>query len=273
MATTPVEYLENPRRSARAQVSCTASVASVAGKFEAATEDIGAHGCRILSPRLVRRGEPVQLVLSHPGLDARLRTNGRIAWTNEAAPWRLGIAFDEAMHAESTRWFSELLSAAALSTSQRVPDRIPLLAAVYLGAPPRFILDVSSLEMSVLREIGTGASIAELMAQLPGRRSVKERALFSLLAHRLLTLSRGASVHPNAWSAVFGPHDPVRPQQVDAQGEARRSATPRDRPGAAPGFPRSSVMAARAPGGPEAGRGRWSPLVVPMVPPERWSGG
>lgn len=271
MATPPVEYLENHRRSARAQAGCSAGVASVAGEFEATTEDIGAHGCRILAPRLVRTGEPVQLVLSHPGLLSPLRTSGTIAWTTEATPWRLGIAFDRARHAESSRWFSQMVSVATLSTSQRVPDRIPLLAAVYLGAPPRFILDVTSLEMTVLREIGTGASIAEIMARLPGQRSLKERALFSLLAQRLLTLSRGASVHPNAWSAVLGPHDPVRPQQVVARGEAGRPATPRDRPSAAPGFPRSGMIAARAPGGPEAGRARWSPLVVPMLPPERWS--
>src|SRR5512144_1911904 len=100
------DTIRNPRRSLRAQVACSATLTAAGGAFEARTEDVGAYGCRMVSPRLVRKGEPVQLELAHALLPERLRVSGRIVWTTDAAPWRLGIAFDEAGHAESARWFT-----------------------------------------------------------------------------------------------------------------------------------------------------------------------
>ena len=245
MATT-IDFLKNPRRSTRVQASCSASVTSAVGAFEVATEDISAHGCRIVAPRLVRKGEPINLVLTAPGIKAPLKVNGTVAWTSIAAPWRMGISFDERNHPESTRWFSQLLSTAGLTRPERAPDRVPLQATVYLGAPPRFVLDVTPAEMALLEEIGTGTTVLELVSKFPEQRAIRERALFSLLAQRLATLTRGVSVHPNAWGPVFG-----------AQGATVR--------------PRTAERREAAAAGREPGAARGTPIFVPMIPPAAWS--
>jgi hypothetical protein len=247
MATT-IDFLKNPRRATRVQASCSASVTSAVGAFEAATEDISALGCRIVAPRLVRKGEPINLVLTAPGIKAPLKVNGTVAWTTSAAPWRMGIAFDERNHPESTRWFSQLLSAAGLTRPERAPDRIPLQATVYLCAPPRFVLDVTPAEMALLEEIGTGTTVLELVSKLPEQRAIMERALFSLLAQRLATLSRGVSVHPNAWGAVLGGREAVVGPRAVEQRDTARTAAVR-----------------------ESGAARGTPIVVPMIPPTAWS--
>jgi hypothetical protein len=270
MATLAPKCLKNPRRSPRAQARCSASIAAAAGKFEATTEDISAHGCRVVSARLVRKGEPIHLVLTYPALEAPLRVTGRVVWTTEAAPWRLGIAFDEATHAESSRWFSQLVSSGGFATPQRVPDRIPFLAVVYLGAPPRFVLDVTSEEMAVLREIRAGVSVADLVARFPGQQPLVERALFSLLAQRLVTLVRGVSVHPNAWSHVFAPQEFLQRQLVAARRPVKRSSPPVTRVPAVV-LAHSGPIAAGAAAAQQAGGTGCSPVFLAMVPPERWT--
>lgn len=267
MAPRTADYVKNPRRSPRAQASCLASITAAAGRFEGTTEDLNGYGCRLVSPRLVRKGEPIQLVLSHPLMTSKLRTNGRVVWTTNASPWRLGVSFDEASRADSERWFSQLLTAGEFSRSTKVPDRIPLATVVYLGSPPRYVFDVTSEELAVLQTIGAGMTIFDLLAAFPEQRSMVERALFSLLAQRLATLSRGISVHPNAWKHVF----PTRPSRLPAW--PHRDRTPAVVPAATrvpPGRLRTSPSAARASTAPSAGDAAWSPLFLAMIPPEHW---
>jgi hypothetical protein len=212
------EFIENPRRTPRAPARCRVGVVAAGGAFEAATEDLGAHGCRLASPQLVRKGEPVQLALEHGGVRRPLRVHASIAWTSETSPWRLGVAFDRAAHAESGRWFSSLLAAVpGLGTERRVPERIAADARVYLGAPPRRVVDLSRAEADLLRAIGPGRSVVDLRgADLDGWQA-RCHVLFSLLAQRHATLARGTSVHPDAWRPILG----AAPAPPDA---ARRTA-------------------------------------------------
>lgn len=198
------EFLQNPRRSARAPARCTTSVVSAHGSFEATTEDIGGHGCQLVSPRLVRKGEPVQLVVSHESVKEALHVAGRVAWASDRPPWRLGIAYDESAMAHTRKWFDELLARApGLRAFRRIPDRIGFDAAVYLATPPRFLVDFNADEVALLRSIGSGTSVAELHALLRDRWPQAQRALFSLLAHQHVTLTRGGSVHPDAWKKIL----------------------------------------------------------------------
>ncbi len=120
------EFVQNPRRAHRAPARCLTSVVSAQGAFDATTEDVGGHGCQLVSPLLVRRGEPVQLVVAHEAVKQPLRVAGRIAWASERPPWRLGIAYDEASHGQSEAWFDELLaSVPGLSTFRRIPIASP----------------------------------------------------------------------------------------------------------------------------------------------------
>ncbi|BDG05837.1 PilZ domain-containing protein [Anaeromyxobacter oryzae] len=201
---TAVAYIENPRRGPRAPARCTTKVICPAGVFEAETEDIGSHGCQLVSPRAVKKGDPVKLTISNSRVPDALRISGRIAWASAQAPWRLGVAFDDEALDDSGRWFDRLVAAfPGLAAVRRIPPRISVDAMVYLGPPPRFVVDFDRHEAAILRAIGSGTSVGELMARLRDDWPPKQRALFSLLAHQHLTLARGGSVHPESWKRIL----------------------------------------------------------------------
>jgi hypothetical protein len=232
-------------------------VVSAHGTFEATTDDVGGHGCQIVSPRLVRKGEPIQLVVSHECMKDPLRVAGRVAWASDRAPWRLGIAYDETAVPASQAWFDELLAhAPGLTIFRRIPDRIPLDAVVYLATPPRFLVDFTPDEVALLRSLGSGTSVAELRSLLRDRWDEALRALFSLLAHQHLTLARGASVHPDAWRKILS--DAEASLAVEALRRApvpevraapgARTATPAPKPASGvPGWPAPLPRGAGAP--------------------------
>jgi hypothetical protein len=197
-------YIENPRRGPRAPARCTARVLSPSGVLEAATEDLGSHGCQLVAPRPLQKGDPVKLVIANDRLPDALRLSGRVAWASARAPWRLGVAFDADTLEESTRWFERFVAAhPGVPVPRRIPPRIPVDAMLYLGPPPRFVVDFDRHEAAILRAIGTGTSVGELMARLRDDWEPRKRALFSLLARQHLTLARGASVHPHAWKTIL----------------------------------------------------------------------
>lgn len=194
----------NPRRAPRAPARCRAAVVSPHGRFEGDTEDIGSLGCQVVSPQLVRKGDAVQLLITNEKLEEPLQAAGRVAWVSARPPWRAGIAFDDRCLAASARWFDRLISVyPGLSGYRRVPDRIPTDQAVYLGAPPRFLLDFTADEAVLLRAIASGARIDELMARLRDGWPAAQRALFSLIARGAVTLQRGQAVHPDTWKKIL----------------------------------------------------------------------
>jgi hypothetical protein len=198
------EFIQNPRKSPRAPARCHATVVSAHGSFEAMTDDVGGRGCQLISPQLVRKGEPIQLVVSHEAVKDSLRVTGRVAWCSDRAPWRLGVAYDESTLAQTQTWFEGLLAhVPGLAAVRRVPERIPLDTVLYLASTPRFLVDFTPDEVALLRSIGSGISIAEIRALLRDHWPQVQRALFSLLAHQHITLSRGGSVHPDAWRKIL----------------------------------------------------------------------
>jgi hypothetical protein len=198
------EFIVNPRRTPRAPARCRAEVACPHGRFEADTEDIGSMGCQVVSPRAVRKGDALYLVVTNEKVAERLEVSGRVAWVSAQAPWRVGVAFDEGCLERSARWFDRLISAyPGLAGFRKVPDRIPTDATVYLGPPPRFLLDFTSDEALLLRAIASGARIDELMARLRDGWPAAQRALFSLIARQAVTLQRGQAVRPDAWRKIL----------------------------------------------------------------------
>src|SRR5512133_1142306 len=106
------EFIANPRRSPRAPARCRAAVvSSTQGWFEAETEDIGSMGCQLVSPKHVRKGDLVNLVVTNEKVGEPLKVSGRVAWVSPRPPYRVGVAFVEGAHKESARWFDLLLSA------------------------------------------------------------------------------------------------------------------------------------------------------------------
>ncbi len=198
------EFIVNPRRAPRAPARCRTAVVSASGSFEAETEDIGAYGCQVVSPKGVRKGDPVRITIANDKVPNPIQVSGRVAWVSSRFPWRVGIAFDEAVLAETSAWFARLIEAhPGLHTLRRLPERIPLEAVVYLGAPPRFVVDFTDDEAALLRAISSGARIDDLMARFRSRGSAIERALFSLIARSAITLVRGQAVHPSRWKQIL----------------------------------------------------------------------
>lgn len=236
-------YIENSRRAPRTPARCRAKIICPAGVFEAETEDIGSQGCQIVSPRAMRRGEPMKITLAHERLSDVLQVAARVAWASSSAPWRVGVAFEDHEFERCERWFDRLVASfPGLTILRRIPDRIPVDTMVYLGPPPRFLVDFDRHEAAILRAIGSGTSVGELMAQLKDEWPAKQRALFSLLAHQHLTLSRGASVHPDSWKRILAD------LESSLAVEGLRQAPP---PLAAPVYrPPSARMPAASPFGP-----------------------
>lgn len=205
-------YLENPRRAQRVLARCWAAVTSARGAFDAETEDVAAIGCRLSSPRLVRPGEPILLRLYSQGLRDGLRVPASIAWASATSPWRLGIAFDPDARKATEAWFGRLVASGfAASAHHRVPHRIAMRAGVWLGPPPRLVVDLSAEELELARAIGEGTTVAALHARFRDRWTALQPAFFSLLARRLATLQRGVSVHPAAWKELLREPEPAAP--------------------------------------------------------------
>src|SRR5512145_3147773 len=105
------EFILNPRRAPRAPARCRATVLTPAGAFDAETEDIGARGCQVVSPKLVKKGDPVRIAVSADRVASELRMEGKVAWVSARPPWRVGIAFDDAKVHAGEVWFEKLVAA------------------------------------------------------------------------------------------------------------------------------------------------------------------
>jgi PilZ domain len=198
------EFIVNPRRAPRAPARCRAAVVSPAGAFQAETEDVSSRGCQVVSPRLVRKGDALELTLACDKVSDALKAKGKVTWVSEQAPWRVGVAFEDAYVPSAERWFEKLVAATpGLGSFRRVPQKIPVEAMVYLGPPPRFLLDFTAEEASLLRAIASGVRLDELMARLRDSWPSAQRALFSLLARQAVTLARGQAAHPEAWKKIL----------------------------------------------------------------------
>ncbi|HEY6005230.1 MAG TPA: PilZ domain-containing protein, partial [Anaeromyxobacter sp.] len=198
------EFIVNPRRAPRASARCHAAVVSPAGTFDAETEDIGPRGCQVVSPAHVRTGDALEIAVTSDKVPEPLKARGKATWVSEQPPWRVGIAFDDAYVPSAERWFEKLVTATpSIGPFRRVPEKIAVEAMVYLGPPPRFLVDFSAEEAALLRAIASGARLDELMARLRHTWPAMQRALFSLLARQAVTLSRGHAAHPDAWKRIL----------------------------------------------------------------------
>jgi len=198
------DYLVNPRRAPRAPSRCRASVRIPGAAWVTETEDIGPHGCQLVAPNALPRGMAIHLEVSTATVGAPLEVAGKIAWVSSRPPWRLGVAFAEGLLPASTRWYEALVAASpGLASIRRVPDRLPVDAMVFLGPPPRLLVDFMPEEVEVLRHVAGGISVGELRDRLRTTWGVSMRALFGLMARGVVTLSRGSAVHPEAWRQVM----------------------------------------------------------------------
>jgi len=199
------DFVFNPRKAPRAPVRCRAEVAGADGaRWTTETEDVGPRGCQIVAPHRRPVKETLLLVLAAEGVTRTLRVGGKVAWISASEPWRLGVAFAEQDAAVAADWFEALLAKnPALAAYRGVPDRISVDATVFLGPPPRLVMDFTSDEIQILRCIGSGASVGEIRARLKDIWERAQHALFSLIVRRHLVLARGAAVLPGTWKQIL----------------------------------------------------------------------
>jgi hypothetical protein len=198
------EYIVNPRRGPRAPSRCAALVHAPDSAWKAETEDIGPMGCQLVAPSMMGRGLPLTIVFTNPKLPGSLSAEGRVAWGSSRPPWRVGVAFAGSCRPQAERWFAQLVAAfPGMGGFRRVPDRLPVDAMLFLSPPPTFLLDFSTEELEVLRHVASGTTVASLRGRLATSWSASQRAVFSLMARGVVTLSRGAAAHPSTWKKVM----------------------------------------------------------------------
>lgn len=220
-------YIVNPRRAPRASSRCAAHVQAPGAAWETETEDIGPHGCQLVAPTAVARGTVIQITATSERVPGELRVAGRVAWVSSQPPWRVGVAFAEAARPAAQAWFERLVAATpGLGAFRRVPDRLPVDAMIFLGPPPRFMVDFSGDEVEVLSHVAGGVTVADLRRQLEATWPAALRALFSLMARQAVTISRGAAAHPAAWKRVLAEHGATFVVDRPAPRVAAPAATP-----------------------------------------------
>jgi hypothetical protein len=198
------EYIVNPRRAPRAPSRCSAQVQSRDASWTTETEDIGPSGCQLVAPRAVARGLRLTLVFTNPRVPGSLRVEGKVAWVSPQAPWRVGVAFDDYCRAPAEHWFAQLVAAfPGLGSQRRVPERLPVDSMLFLAPPPTLLVDFTAEEVGVLRHVANGTTIASLRDRLVRSWGPSQRAVFSLLARGLVTVTRAAAAHPAAWKKVM----------------------------------------------------------------------
>lgn len=199
------DFVINPRKGPRAPVRCRADVTGTDGsRWTSETEDVGPRGCQIVAPHRRPRGEQLLLLISTEGMSRSLRVAGRIAWVSAAEPWRLGVAYADQDAAVAADWYDALVAKnPALSAYRGVPDRISVEAMLFLGPPPKLVMDFNTDEIQILRCVGSGISVGELRSRLREIWDRAQHALFSLLVRRHLVLARGASVLPATWKPIL----------------------------------------------------------------------
>ena len=209
--------------------------------MNASSEDFGPHGCQLVSPQPFPKGTLLQIDLASQELREVLRVAGTVAWCSPQSPWRLGLAFTAPTRAAATKFFDKLVAARpGLANWRRVPDKLSLDAMVWLAPPPTRVVDFTADELTMIRAVGSGATIYELRARLKDHWSIGQRAFFSLLSSGAITLSRGASAPYQNWLDLL--------DRLEADLAPAAMIPP------APPPPRPAPQAARVPPAPPAPR-------------------
>jgi hypothetical protein len=199
----PDRDLRDPRRSARVPARWAADVRHRFSRWQAETEDLGAEGVQLVSPRLVPPGRELRLLVDVPGLQRTVQGTATVVWARAAAPSRLGVRF--APDREDRGWFESLLAADPnlARAAQRLPGSLPLRSPLFLGEPPRLVVDFTRDELAVLRRLRPGMAVADLLASFGTTPERLAGALFALVSRGQIVLTEGASRGPAAWREVL----------------------------------------------------------------------
>ena len=222
------DFIENPRRFPRVPARLSVGVSTRGEGFQAVTEDLGAGGCLLVTPRPLAQGTALRLAIAE-GRDAGpLSVLGRVAWTRAGARLRAGVAFDERQPGtvDPDACLRRFLASQPGLASRilRAPERLYLDAPLYLLPPPRFIVDLGDEEVDLLRRIDSGTTPRDLIDGRAADAPATVRALFALFEKRVLTLALGSSVPAAHWKPALASLALERPAPAAAAPAAARTA-------------------------------------------------
>lgn len=199
-------FIQNPRQFPRIQAKYRVVVSHAGAGWSAETFDLSATGCQLVSPRPMRKGEVAKLVIEAPQLSLPLSVFGSVAWTVESGRIRVGVAFaDRQPDGDPSAWFKRLVAnqPGIEGTMRRVPEKLPVDTKLFLRPPPQFIFDFGPDEVTLLKLLGDGTTIGNLLRKGPFSPAQAARLVFALLEQRVITLSLGEAAPAWRWKAAL----------------------------------------------------------------------
>jgi hypothetical protein len=218
-------FIQNPRQFPRIQAKYRVVVSHAGAGWSAETFDL----CQIITPRPMQKGEVARLVIEAPQLSQSLSVFGSVAWTADQGRFRAGVAFAERQpDGDPAAWFKRLLAnqPGIEGTMRRVPERLPVDTKLFLRPPPRFIFDFGPDEVTLLRLLGDGTTIANVLRNGPFSAAQAARLVFALLEQRVITLSLGEASPAWRWKAGLADFEAQVGERTPPPPPAATRATP-----------------------------------------------
>jgi hypothetical protein len=218
-------FVANARRTLRLPVRCEVRIEVDGIGYDGFAEDLSARGCLLVAPIRLRTESHVRLLLRREGAPSPLSVGAVVVWRKSRPSGHHGMIFDPGDRLRAQAWFDQSMeNHTELLHLDRVPDRLPLQARVYLSGalnlPPRL-----ADEETVVARLACGPSTVSDLCSLLGpdtRRA--RRALFSLLNRGAVTLDlaemadRDAGRRPPEQAPLADPEDGSPGSALDAPG-------------------------------------------------------
>ncbi len=222
-------FVQNPRKFPRVQARYRVVVSHAGAGWSAETFDISATGCQIVTPRLLQVGSVAKLVIEVPNLPPPLSVFGSVAWVADQGRIRAGIVFAERQpDGDPSAWFKKLLSSqpGIEGAMRRLPERLPMETKLFLRPPPQFIFDFGPDEVGLLRALGDGITIANLVRKGPFTATQVARMVYALLEQKVITLSLGEAAPAWKWKAALADFESQGGERQPARAPAAPPAPP-----------------------------------------------
>jgi hypothetical protein len=197
------DFISNQRKTLRLRLRCAAQVEIGDVHGAGQTEDVSSAGCRLITDQRLEPGMTLRLRLEAPGTRTRLEVSALVVWTSSWPGNRHGLAFAVDDRPRVHFWFDSLLASNQdLLFEDRVPDRVPFVARVYVGQfRPAQLGDEEEV---VLRIACSQTTLRELRERLGPDWGRAQRAFFALLTRGVLTLDAAQAGDPTEWVVFLG---------------------------------------------------------------------
>jgi hypothetical protein len=264
-------FVQNPRKFPRIRAKFRVVVSHGGAGWSAETFDVSATGCQIVTPRPMQVGEVARLVIEAPQVPQPLSVFGSVAWVADQGRIRAGIVFAERQpDGDPAAWFKKLLAnqPGIEGAMRKVPERLPMETKLFLRPPPQFIFDFGPDEVAILKALGDGTTVANLIQKGNFSAPQVARMVFALLEQRVITLSLGEAAPAWKWKAALADFESQRGERQPAAPPGPRPSPAAPSPAASRTPPPPPASVRPAPTDPAASAAaRTGPAEAPATPP------